>query len=278
MKAFLRLHVGSRHDLFAFLIDAPLENAGSCAHLELHLEAKRSRGDGRESNFVSLIGGHTIRGRRVYFLPILALAVENPPTLWQLARIVLIILDGPINLDGTNLFLLREVVLYPLCGSLSAEPDEARKIRFVRILRQELIVKSEQGRRTYGSRGPGGGSDGGQEFTDAEEDGIRPRRMRVQCRGRCFFPVPCASAAVANKKVTERTTRRDVVRVVFILYVLEAGHARRRVGQLELRVAKGLGGGQRSKEEGGRKKQRGDRAQKHPPRGKVSACNVAQCI
>jgi len=88
-------------------------------------------------------------------------------------------------------------------------------------------------------RGPRIG-DCGQEFTDGEEHGIPSLRTSVQHRGRCFFPILGAHAAVANEQVTERTARRDVVSVVLIMHALEADQAGGRVNQLKGGVVMGL--------------------------------------
>lgn len=66
--------------------------------------------------------------------------------------------------------------------------------------------------------------------------------MEIQkCRVR-FLPFFLPRGAIANGSVTKSPSAGDVVGVVFVLDALKAGNARRRAGDMELRILEGLRG------------------------------------
>ena len=113
------------------------------------------------------------------------------------------------------------------------------------------------------------------KVTACSEEGL----ALVQKSRRCFLPVLFTRGAVADEEIAEGAASGDVVRIVLVVDVLEAGYAGGGIVELKLRVLKGLSGSEWSEGEGRSGKGGWDRKRKcGPSEKKVSACNVAQCI
>src|SRR5580704_12375345 len=126
METLAGLQIIDWINLPAFAIEAPFKKASGRAILQLDFDTQCGGDDGIEVDAGELIGRHSIAARRTYFLPVVAVAVQESPTLGQLARVGVVVMSGPINLHGVDFFRLGKVVLHPFGSSFASEPHEAR--------------------------------------------------------------------------------------------------------------------------------------------------------
>src|SRR5262249_40379225 len=97
-----------------------------------------------ELHLAELVPGHDVLGRLRDRLPLLAVAVEQPPRLWQLAPAPRRVVE-PVHLRRCDRHRLFEVVLDPLDGALSRPPGEPVDLVVVRVLRQEVVAEGIDG-------------------------------------------------------------------------------------------------------------------------------------
>src|SRR5437588_11529143 len=154
-----------------------------------------------------------------------------------------------------------KVVLHPLGGAFSAKPNEARDSSVMRIPGKKLVIQGKNSLGWHGGGGAGKGSKSGDEFTNLEGHFLWIcGHAGVQDGCRCLLPGFLAGSAVANKHITDGAATGDVVGVILILNVLEAGKAGGRIGELKLGVLKRLRCNRGGQSECGRKCQHGDPA------------------
>src|SRR5437762_4141881 len=159
--------------------------------------------------------------------------------------------------------LLRpgKIVLHPLGGAFSAKPHEARDSGVARIPRKKLVVQGKNSLGSDGGRGAGKESKRGEELTNRKGHFL----WVCGCTGvqnccRRLLPVFPADSAVADDYLADSAATGNVVSVVLVLNVFQAGDARGRIGQLKLSILERLRQNRRGKRECGRKSQDGDPA------------------
>src|SRR5213078_375652 len=107
--------------------------------------------------------------------------------------------------------------------------------------RKKLVVQGKNSLGPDGGRGAGKGSKRGEELTNRKGHFLGVcGRTGVQNCGRRLLPVFPAGSTVADEQVADSAATGDVVSVVLVLNVFQAGDARGRIGQLKLSILERL--------------------------------------
>src|SRR5258708_29251760 len=88
----------------------------------------------------------------MHFFPVVPIAIEDPPALGDLAGVVRVVVNSPIDLDRVDLFWPGKIILHPLGGAFSAKPDEAGNSGVIRIPGKKLVIQANNIRGPHAGR------------------------------------------------------------------------------------------------------------------------------